>query len=131
MKPNALPKDYPASKKEWEKLIAAAPSKVADTDCPYDPNDPAAVEAYWKDAVVSRFLPDLRTKLAERRRGPQKRPTKVPTTIRFDQDVLEAFRASGRGWQTRVNEALRDWLKTHPQAKCRGGSKLIDGKGKG
>jgi uncharacterized protein (DUF4415 family) len=46
-------------------------------------------------------------------RGPQKAPTKVPTTIRFDADVLAALKASGKGWQTRVNEAMRDWLKTH------------------
>ena len=46
-------------------------------------------------------------------RGPQKSPTKVPTTIRFDADVLAALKASGKGWQTRVNEAVKDWLKTH------------------
>ena len=49
-------------------------------------------------------------------RGPQKAPTKVPTTIRFDADVLAALKASGKGWQTRVNEAVKDWLKTHPPA---------------
>ena len=49
-------------------------------------------------------------------RGPQKAPTKVPTTIRFDADVLAALKASGKGWQTRVNEAVKDWLKTHSPA---------------
>ena len=49
-------------------------------------------------------------------RGAQKAPTKVPTTIRFDADVLAALKASGRGWQTRVNEAVKDWLKIHPPA---------------
>lgn len=49
-------------------------------------------------------------------RGPQKSPTKIPTTIRFDADVLTALKASGKGWQTRVNEAVRDWLKTHRAA---------------
>lgn len=38
---------------------------------------------------------------------------KESTTIRFDRDVLAAFRAAGPGWQTRINAALRDWLKTH------------------
>jgi len=42
---------------------------------------------------------------------------KVPTTIRFDADVLAALKASGKGWQTRVNEAMRDWLKSHPQPR--------------
>jgi len=51
--------------------------------------------------------------LARIGRPPSARPLKVPTTIRFDADVLDAFKASGKGWQTRVNEALREWLKTH------------------
>lgn len=38
---------------------------------------------------------------------------KSATTIRFDEDVLAAFKATGRGWQTRMNNALKDWLKTH------------------
>lgn len=45
-----------------------------------------------------------------RRRGPQKAPRKQPTTIRFDADVLAGLRATGPGWQTRVNEAMREWL---------------------
>jgi uncharacterized protein (DUF4415 family) len=39
--------------------------------------------------------------------------TKEQVAIRFDHDVLAAFRAAGPGWQTRMNAALRDWLKTH------------------
>lgn len=39
--------------------------------------------------------------------------TKEQVAIRFDRDVLAAFRAAGAGWQTRMNAALRDWLKTH------------------
>lgn len=50
---------------------------------------------------------------AIRRRGPQRKPLKVPTTIRFDADVLAALKATGRGWQTRVNEAMREWVKAH------------------
>jgi uncharacterized protein (DUF4415 family) len=34
--------------------------------------------------------------------------------IRLDADVVGAFRQGGVGWQTRINNALRDWLKTHP-----------------
>lgn len=37
--------------------------------------------------------------------------TKTSTTIRFDNDVLAAFKASGKGWQSRMNSALREWLK--------------------
>ncbi|BEG77391.1 BrnA antitoxin family protein [Achromobacter xylosoxidans] len=38
---------------------------------------------------------------------------KSATTIRLDVEVLAAFKATGQGWQTRMNNALRDWLETH------------------
>ena len=53
---------------------------------------------------------------AMRRIGrPPKDEPKVSTTIRFDADVLTALRATGKGWQTRVNDAMREWVKAHPQ----------------
>lgn len=92
------------SKTDWARVQreAAADAPVAhDVEAEaYDPNDEAATQAFWAQASV-------------RRRGAQKSPTKVPTTIRFDADVLAALKASGRGWQTRVNEAMREWIKTH------------------
>ena len=45
--------------------------------------------------------------------GTTKADAKVSTTIRFDPDVLDALKATGKGWQTRVNDAMRDWAKTH------------------
>jgi len=39
--------------------------------------------------------------------------TKVATNIRLDRDLVEAFKGTGDGWQTRLNDALRDWAKTH------------------
>lgn len=39
--------------------------------------------------------------------GTTKADAKVRTTIRLDPDVLEAFKARGAGWQTRINDVLR------------------------
>jgi uncharacterized protein (DUF4415 family) len=47
-------------------------------------------------------------------RGPNKKPTKEQVAIRLDPEVLGALRASGPGWQTRVNTVLKDWLASHP-----------------
>ncbi len=38
---------------------------------------------------------------------------KKAITVRFDTDLIEQFRARGKGWQTAMNDALREWLKTH------------------
>lgn len=52
---------------------------------------------------------------AKRSRGrPKADETKVFTAIRLDADLLEAFKATGKGWQTRVNAALRQYLNEHP-----------------
>jgi uncharacterized protein (DUF4415 family) len=50
-----------------------------------------------------------------KRRGgrPRLANPKISVTIRYDVEVVEQFRAKGEGWQTRMNDALRDWLKTH------------------
>jgi len=49
-------------------------------------------------------------------RGPQRSPTKERITIRLSPDVVQRFRATGEGWQTRVDAALREWLKSHKPA---------------
>ncbi len=48
---------------------------------------------------------------ARKARGRPPGSTKESTTIRIDHDVLEAFRADGAGWQSRMNAALREWLQ--------------------
>jgi uncharacterized protein (DUF4415 family) len=56
----------------------------------------------------------LQAKLATRKsRGPQIAPTKIPTTIRLSSDVIESFKATGAGWQTKIDLALKQWLEEH------------------
>ena len=71
-------------------------------------SDPDAVpytEADWKKA-----------KSQVRVGRPKAESPKVFTGIRLDADVVETFKAGGKGWQTRVNAALRDWLKRQSPA---------------
>ena len=46
-------------------------------------------------------------------RGPQKAPTKELVSLRVSRVVLEAFRASGKGWQTKIDEALKEYVGAH------------------
>jgi len=52
-----------------------------------------------------------------KRMGARGRPRletpKVLLSVRYDADIVETFKATGDGWQTRMNDALRDWLKDH------------------
>ena len=56
----------------------------------------------------------LLTKLGVR--GAQKTPTKERVSIRLSPDVVAAFRATGEGWQTRIDEALKTYLQEHRAA---------------
>ena len=47
---------------------------------------------------------------------PKAESPKLALTVRYDAEVVAAFKATGKGWQTRMNAALRDWLKTHSPA---------------
>jgi len=48
-----------------------------------------------------------RLKAHPRRRGPQKAPKKIPLSLRLSAEVVRHFRAKGRGWQTRIDLALK------------------------
>jgi uncharacterized protein (DUF4415 family) len=54
--------------------------------------------------------PALQNKL-RKGRGPQKAPTKELISLRVSRDVLGRFRETGEGWQTRMDEALREWIE--------------------
>ena len=46
-------------------------------------------------------------------RGPQVAPTKQLVSVRYSPEVLQYFKATGDGWQTRMNEALIEWVNLH------------------
>ena len=49
-------------------------------------------------------------------RGPQKKPTKELISLRVDRDVVAAYRATGAGWQQRVNNVLRSYMRRMERA---------------
>jgi uncharacterized protein (DUF4415 family) len=60
----------------------------------------------------------LRESLAQAKRGEFAaiHTPEVETTIRLSPDVMAAFKATGAGWQTRIDAALKEWLQTHSLA---------------
>jgi uncharacterized protein (DUF4415 family) len=67
------------------------------------------------DRVVSREEFSAAARDLVRRGRPKSETRKLALTVRYDADIIAAFKAGGAGWQTRMNEALREWLKTHAQ----------------
>ncbi len=47
------------------------------------------------------------------KRGAQKAPTKVSTTIRLSPEVVEHFKRGGAVWQGRIDAAFKEWVASH------------------
>jgi uncharacterized protein (DUF4415 family) len=87
---------------------------VLDDDTPYDPRDPAAVAAFWNNAVVTPGGGVEATRAALRRaRGPGQKPRKIQLTVRYSPEVVAYFKGTGQGWQARMDAALKEWIAQH------------------
>lgn len=76
-------------------------------------SDPDAPEATDEQLSQARPFTEAFPALAEALRKniggrPKAENPKVAVSLRLDQDVVARFKASGPGWQTRMNRALRD-----------------------
>ena len=89
---------------DWERVKREAtqdsPIQFTLGSEPYDPNDAAAVNEYWTHASIKRG------------RGRPTVTVKRPVlNMRVDAEVLDAFKSTGPGWQTRINALLREAVK--------------------
>jgi len=95
-----------------------------------DPDNPPLDEAFWRNARPARevlppalyaaltdkskpatvaLVSDAQDRARQKRMGrPPSANPKRPTTIRLSPDVMDAFRATGKGWQTRIDAVLRE-----------------------
>jgi uncharacterized protein (DUF4415 family) len=97
-----------SSKTDWDRV-----KREADADAPitpdaedlYNPNDEEAVDAFFDQAVVKR----------RGERGPQKTPVKERVSLRLSSEVVDYFKAGGSGWQTRLDQALKEYVSGHPR----------------
>jgi uncharacterized protein (DUF4415 family) len=117
MKSTGSSKKFPTSRAEVEAAIARAPGK----DRPLT----AREEAKWSTGVLVNGggYEAVRKTLAARRkpgqRGPQVAPTKQLVSVRCSPEVLAFFKAGGAGWQSRMDDALKQWVSTQCKTKRR------------
>ncbi|MDR1349331.1 MAG: BrnA antitoxin family protein [Zoogloeaceae bacterium] len=72
--------------------------------------NPEWTDKMFDESVRFADLPAALQAKLRRGRGPQKAPRKVSTTIRLSPEVVQHFRATGDGWQGRIDAALKDWI---------------------
>lgn len=86
-----------------------------------DPDDAPELTAEWFEKATL-MIGEREVTLEEFRAAVDKqfpaeaRPTAIsqlPVTIKLDAGILQAFKATGEGWESRMNDVLRDWTKAH------------------
>ena len=118
------PAAMPTAKKLTTTSSRFSPSEIAAAKAASVKRSSSKAKVDWSNAIATPGGGVAATIAALRRtRGPNKKPAKEQVAIRLDQEVVGALRASGPGWQTRVNAALKEWLTTQPvKRKARGHS---------
>ena len=108
-KSNSSVKMKPSDSTDWARVrrdvVADTPLSVDKEFEPYDADNALEVDVFWNQAQIKRGRG--RPSLA------QKRPT---LNMRIDADLLEAFKATGPGWQTRIHDILRQSMPKFEKA---------------
>lgn len=81
------------SQTDWQRLDAMSDEEIDLSGCP------EVTPEQFAKAIVRRGLPAVRNK--------------AQVTLRIDSDVLEWFKAQGRGYQTQINTLLRAYMEAH------------------
>ncbi len=98
------------SKSEWKRVLThkeGDPIPYEPGDGPYDPNDAEATRAFFAKADLIRGGKVVR----RGKRGPQKTPTKKLVSLRLSPEVVDHFKSTGPGWQTRIDSTLREAIR--------------------
>lgn len=74
-----------------------------------DPDNPPLTDAEMANAVRATDIPGMT--LAEKYQNLKKKKYKKLVSIRYDADVLDYFRAKGKGYQSAMNNALRAFME--------------------
>ncbi len=83
--------------------------KITEADLKAVESPPLSEKLLARMRPVAEVQPDF----PQRVRGPQKKPTKKSTTIRLSPEILDFFKAQGKGWQTKINDILHDYVDSH------------------
>ena len=101
------------SETDWQRVDALTDSEIEEAVA----SDPDAApiadgETFKRARPASEVVPQV-VEWHRRGRGPQKKPTKIPVSIRLSPEVITYFKTKGRGWQSRLNEVLHDHVASH------------------
>lgn len=94
----------PIDQSDWNAINA-----MTDADIYHDADSPRTVVSDWDGAILKKggvVIGQVKNKI----------PCKEQVVVSYDADILAYFRATGKDWQNRMNDALKEWLKEHAES---------------
>ena len=85
------------------------PKNIKQEDWDAIDSPPLSKKLISRMKAVSKSHPDIPSRV----RGPQLAPTKKQLTLRLNREVVDYFKIWGRGWQTKINDVLLDYINSH------------------
>ncbi len=108
---NAKLPNTPLSLTDWDKVDAHVIAQHEYDEAPELTDDMLAIAEVSKG---KKLISAGDGPLTKAQRGRPKSPhPKEQRSVRFSPEVLDYFRATGKGWQTRMDAVLKDWISRH------------------
>ena len=96
--------------------MASEPKAKPDPYLIDEETQPLTDEEIARLRPASEVFAEMGLPLPKKRGRPRKKEPKRQVTLRLDADLLEDLRSLGKGWQTKVNAALREWMAQQKKA---------------
>jgi len=103
------------SRTDWKRVDAITDEesiRAAEAD---PDNPPLTDDQLARMRPAKEVIPEIVEAVRERH-GPHKTPSKVPVSIRLSPEVVEYFKSQGKGWQTQIDNILREYARNHQTA---------------
>ena len=99
--------------------VATGRISLDDYEIAHGEDIPELTEEDMRNALPISEVPLLREFYERMRgmRGPQKSPVKERVGLRLDAEIVEHFRSTGSGWQSRINDILKTHIATQGKSK--------------
>jgi uncharacterized protein (DUF4415 family) len=108
MKSNTTSQKLPANANQWAEVLKAAPGRARKLTAKEQEMYAGAVIVKGGGYKAVKEAVAIRRKQGER--GEQVAPTKQLVSVRYSPEVLDFFRGTGAGWQTRMDDVLKQFV---------------------
>lgn len=96
---------------DWEEVRRKAENPILDDDdAPLLTKEALERSRPMRDTLNEFFEPAVAAEFLKRPGRPKQAECKERVTLRLDKDIVVFFRSQGKGWQTKMNKALKDYM---------------------